>query len=517
MLQGCSGKATRECSGNAPGKVTAAILEAPAMAAEREEEEAAMVELAALLGPEAGAAAREGAAAAALALSGSAAGRRLLAGRPEALEALLELATGPAQAQAPLQAPAQAPAAARDALSCLVNVSAEPAARGPLLAALPALLGLLPAGPACGLLANLCRERGGARRVLRGLRELGPGLTPLLRILSEPQPPAQLGPLLCNLSQLPEGRRGLLDRSRCSVQRLLPFTQCKDSVVQRRGVVGALRNCCFEYEDHEWLLSEEVDILPFLLLPLAGPEELPEDETERLPPELQYLPQDKQREEDPDIRKMLLEAIMLLTATPGGRRAVRAQGAYVVLRELHAWEREPAARAACEKLIQVLIGDEPPAGLENLLEVTVPEELERELRRLDREEEERWRRERGCDAEPPRAGAVRGPSASALGPFPSPLWGGGGNFLPRWGEFSSSLVEGGIWGCWGGERGVPPAIVWLCGTGLGGRGSLNKSFPTQNGRGPRGGRFGGWGGRAGLHLHNREMRGGRGGDAAPFR
>ncbi|NXF41671.1 HGH1 protein, partial [Nyctibius bracteatus] len=63
----------------------------------------------------------------------------------------------------------------------------------------------------------------------------------------EPRPPPQLGPLLCNLSQLPEGRRGLLDRSRCSVQRLLPFTQYEDSVVHRRGIVGALRNCCFEY------------------------------------------------------------------------------------------------------------------------------------------------------------------------------------------------------------------------------------------------------------------------------
>lgn len=31
------------------------------------------------------------------------------------------------------------------------------------------------------------------------------------------------------------------------MQRLLPFTQYQDSVVHRRGVVGALRNCCFEY------------------------------------------------------------------------------------------------------------------------------------------------------------------------------------------------------------------------------------------------------------------------------
>ncbi|KAM9235753.1 protein HGH1 homolog [Leptosomus discolor] len=362
-----------------------AMLSPPAMAEEEAAAvEAAVAELSALLSPPAGEAARAGAAEAALALSGSAAGRRLLAGRPAALAALLELAAGPC------------PPAARCALGCLVNVSAEPAARGPLLAALPALLALLPGGPACGVLANLCRERGAARRVLRGLRESGRGLAPLLQALGEPRPPPQLGPLLCNLSQLPEGRRGLLDRSRCSVQRLLPFTQYKDSAVHRRGVVGALRNCCFEYEDHEWLLSEEVDILPFLLLPLAGPEEFPEDEMERLPLDLQYLPQDKQREEEPDIRKMLLEAILLLTATPGGRRAVREKGTYLVLRELHRWEREPAVLAACERLVQVLIGDEPGPGMENLLEVNIPEEVERELQRLDREEEEeeeRWRRE----------------------------------------------------------------------------------------------------------------------------
>lgn len=63
-------------------------------------------------------------------------------------------------------------------------------------------------------------------------------------------------------------------------------------------------------EYHEWLLSPRIDILPRLLLPLAGPEELPEDEFEKLPPELQYLPEDKMREIDPDIRRMLLEALL---------------------------------------------------------------------------------------------------------------------------------------------------------------------------------------------------------------
>ncbi|NXX52666.1 HGH1 protein, partial [Scopus umbretta] len=82
-----------------------------------------------------------------------------------------------------------------------------------------------------------------------------------------------------------------------------------------------------------------------------------------------------------------------LTATKAGRHVVREKGTYLILRELHRWEREPEVLAACEKLIQVLIGDEPGPGMENLLEVKVPEELEQQLQRLDLEEEERWRRE----------------------------------------------------------------------------------------------------------------------------
>ena len=66
----------------------------------------------------------------------------------------------------------------------------------------------------------------------------------------------------------------------------------------------------FLLETHEWLLSEAVDILPHLLLPLTGPEEFPEDDMEKLPPDLQYMDENKQRESDPDIRRMLLDALL---------------------------------------------------------------------------------------------------------------------------------------------------------------------------------------------------------------
>lgn len=64
---------------------------------------------------------------------------------------------------------------------------------------------------------------------------------------------------------------------------------------------------------HERLLqSPEIDILSRILLPLAGPEEFDSDEMDKLPEDLQYLPPDKQREEDPDIRIMLIETLILV-------------------------------------------------------------------------------------------------------------------------------------------------------------------------------------------------------------
>ncbi|NXM38946.1 HGH1 protein, partial [Gymnorhina tibicen] len=76
-----------------------------------------------------------------------------------------------------------------------------------------------------------------------------------------------------------------------------------------------------------------------------------------------------------------------LTATKSGRSHLRSRGAYPVLRELHAREKDPEVLGACLKVIQVLIGDEPEEGMENLLEVQVPEELERRFRNQEEEEE----------------------------------------------------------------------------------------------------------------------------------
>ncbi|XP_004639015.1 protein HGH1 homolog [Octodon degus] len=349
-----------------------------------------------------------------LALTGSGPGRALLARQEGLLLALAELAA------------AAAPTLARDAARALVNLAADPSLHERLLAAdpgLPArLLGraLDPQWPwadeAAAVLANLSREPAPCAALMETLTAApGSGLERLVCALCTPgynacAPLHYLGPLLSNLSQQPAARAFLMDPDRCVVQRLLPLTQYSDSSLRRGGVVGTLRNCCFEHRHHEWLLGPDVDILPFLLLPLAGPEDFSEEEMDRLPVDLQYLPPDKQREPDADIRKMLIEAIMLLTATAPGRQQVRDQGAYLILRELHTWEPEPDVQMACEKLIQVLIGDEPEPGMENLLEVQVPEDVEQQLQQLDRQEQEQLEQQQQELAEEESRGAEPAPT-----------------------------------------------------------------------------------------------------------
>uniref|UniRef100_G3VYZ2 Protein HGH1 homolog n=2 Tax=Sarcophilus harrisii TaxID=9305 RepID=G3VYZ2_SARHA len=342
-----------------------------------------------------------------LGLTGSETGRSLLVAQAGLLQALVKLMDAP---------PAAGAGSVGDAWRAMVNLCAEPNVHISMLAELPQLpvqlLGraLAPnwpwAGEAAAALANLSRESEPIRELLGKRLECSsdkasqePSLALIVTALTTPgynphSPLHYLASLLSNLSHLPRVRAFLLDPNRRLIQRLLPLIHWPDSAVPRIGVVGTLRNCCFEHGSHEWLLGPQVELLTFLLMPLAGPEELTEEEMDRLPMDLQYLPPDKEREPDAEIRKMLIETIMLLTATAPGRKLVKDQGAYLVLRELHTWEPNPEVRLACEKLIQVLIGDEPEAGMENLLEVTVPPDVEQRLQQLDQQEQQQLQQER---------------------------------------------------------------------------------------------------------------------------
>lgn len=329
-----------------------------------------------------------------LGLSGNRDGCRFVRTKPDLLAALFALTSDPSIA------------IVKDCYYIFVNLSADETLHQVLVAdvkILPVFLKNLedPEYPfsdqICTILSNLSRHNKTCKTVFKVLQE-GVGLAQLVEIFctedfNKKAKLHYLGPLLSNLTQLPEARNYIMDKDRCVIQRLLPFTQFQASVVRRGGVIGTLRNCCFDHTHHEWLLSDAVDILPFLLLPLAGPEELTEEENDGLPVDLQYLPEDKKREEDPDIRKMLLETLFLLTATKAGRQTLKDKNIYYILREFHKGEKDVHVSAACEKLVQVLIGDEPEQGMENLMEVEIPEDVEQKLKDADLKEQEELQKE----------------------------------------------------------------------------------------------------------------------------
>ncbi|XP_071179644.1 protein HGH1 homolog [Mytilus edulis] len=195
-----------------------------------------------------------------------------------------------------------------------------------------------------------------------------------------------LAPLLGNLSQVPQVRTELMTEREYVIQRCLPFLTYQESAIRRGGIASLIKNCLFDTGYHDWLLGDKVDLLPRLLLPLAGGEEFDDDDMERLPADLQYLPPDKQRESDPDIRKIIVECLFQLCATKKGRQFVKEKNTYVIMREYHQWEPERMNNPAIMNLIDVLIGDEPAPEHENLREVEVPEDLKKKFTEDDEEE-----------------------------------------------------------------------------------------------------------------------------------
>jgi len=111
------------------------------------------------------------------------------------------------------------------------------------------------------------------------------------------------------------------------------------------------------------LLSEDgANLLPYILLPLAGSEEYADDETAFMLPDLQLLPPDKERDSDPDILITHLETLLLLTTSLDGRVQMRGGGVYPIVRECHLHVDHDGVREACDRLVQVLMRDEATEG-----------------------------------------------------------------------------------------------------------------------------------------------------------
>ncbi|KAF6753101.1 hypothetical protein DFP72DRAFT_1171256 [Ephemerocybe angulata] len=157
------------------------------------------------------------------------------------------------------------------------------------------------------------------------------------------------------------------------LSKIVPFTEHKDPI-RRKGTASTIKNCAFNARAHKAILSRDTELvtvkpsttpapgigaLPYLLLPLAGPEEFDLDDQEKLLPELQFLDPSKTREADASIRLILVESLLLLCHTRWGRDYQREHGVYEILREAHMHEKNENVQEHMERLVQLLKGDEP--------------------------------------------------------------------------------------------------------------------------------------------------------------
>ncbi|KAI8451468.1 hypothetical protein BY996DRAFT_7297940 [Phakopsora pachyrhizi] len=141
---------------------------------------------------------------------------------------------------------------------------------------------------------------------------------------------------------------------------LLPFTQ-HPNLIRRGGVISCIKNCCFTIEAHRGLLDpKKLNVLPPILIPLIGPEpfEDPADELD-FPSECQFLnTESKLREPDPNLRLILIEALILLASLSAQRNYLRDKKVYRIIQVLHLNENDEKVQEAVERLVNLLMRDD---------------------------------------------------------------------------------------------------------------------------------------------------------------
>ncbi|KAF2731790.1 DNA-binding protein-like protein HGH1 [Polyplosphaeria fusca] len=177
-----------------------------------------------------------------------------------------------------------------------------------------------------------------------------------------------------DLAKFPKART-YLTSSQPHDSNIIPLTKLQvftshPSHIRRLGVASTIKNCTFHVPSHPVLLSSlnhdptlpaphiGANLLPYILLPLMGPEEYSDEDTEGMLDELQLLEPDKEREKDTDIMKTHLESLLLLSTTREGRDALRKVKVYPIIRECHLHVEDEGVREACDRVVQIVMRKE---------------------------------------------------------------------------------------------------------------------------------------------------------------
>ncbi|XP_074604647.1 protein HGH1 homolog [Brevipalpus obovatus] len=155
----------------------------------------------------------------------------------------------------------------------------------------------------------------------------------------------------------------------------------------RKSCLSLLCNLLLFNFAQDILLDDDMELIPKILLPLAGPtgELYDEEDMAKLPLDLQYLPEGTEIEKNQEIRNNILKCLLLCCNTRLGREKLRENGTYLVLRELHKTESIRPLQKRIEDIVDILIKEESEYdGIDDLLKLKIPNELNSKLDEMDK-------------------------------------------------------------------------------------------------------------------------------------
>lgn len=183
------------------------------------------------------------------------------------------------------------------------------------------------------------------------------------------------GSVICNLSQLPEGRALLCKRSSNVITAMCAQVGSRNPL-RRRGSVASLRNCLFDSDEHWWLVNDK-NLLTFILSPLVVATPFTEEEKSGMDPKLWMMASagDKSHEPDRDILKMLLESVLMLCQRRVLREELRKRKVYPIVRNLDYAIEDEELSAIIFEIVNFLMRDDIPLDEDERAQIELSDQL----------------------------------------------------------------------------------------------------------------------------------------------
>jgi hypothetical protein len=148
-----------------------------------------------------------------------------------------------------------------------------------------------------------------------------------------------------------------------ALSKIVCFAQYPE-LIRRGGVMSTIKNLTFDLRSHSLFLDPEDPnhIATTLLVPLApaniADDLLSDENMDDISPWLLSLSSEHFIEGTVQLKRTILEALLVLACTYQGRASLKSLGAYYVIRAFHKAEIDVACRVLAERLVDLLIRDE---------------------------------------------------------------------------------------------------------------------------------------------------------------